>query len=326
MQLVRFVTALFCLFIVNTAMAKNILIIDSYHASYPWTKACRAGLESTLDSSHHFDYFEMDTKRINPTQFAKSAELAWQKIQTTNPDLIISMDDNALKFLGQRISDASIPLVFMGINQNPRLYYRDGKIPNNVAGVLEHPLIKQNMAMIANLLPMQHKRILFMMDDGTTSNSVIRHILAGKTTIMDNGITLNIYQTNNYKDWKKQVKQLKQDPYDALIIGSFANIKDKQQKVEYKTISEWTSQHSPIPIFTVWAHAVGKDNAIGGLGIDGKKHGESAAMLANAILKTGSTANIESTHYGQLIFSKSELARWNLQLPPQLSQRTRFVE
>lgn len=323
----RFIVATLFLLMASSSFAKNILIIDSYHADYPWTNACRQGLQKTLDTSHSYTYFEMNTKRIAKSEFKKQADRAWQTITKMKPDLVITMDDNALKYLGQRISDAGYPLVFMGINQNPRMYFKDGIIPSNVAGVLEHPLIKQNLDVISTLIPMQHKRILFMMDDGTTSNSVIKHVLGGHTNISYNGVKLDIYQTNDLDTWKQQVNKLSTSPYDALIIGSFANIKDQHQhKVEYKTISGWTNKHSPIPIFTVWAHAVGKGNAVGGLGIDGTKHGISAAMLANSILKTGSTEKLKSSDSGQLIFSKSELARWGMTLPPQLSRRSRLVE
>ena len=97
--------------------AKSILVVDSYHAEYSWTNVCRRGLEENLDPGHQVTFYEMDTKRIDPSRFAERAEYIWKQIERSNPDLIVTMDDNALIYLGQRIADEGYPLVFMGVKQ-----------------------------------------------------------------------------------------------------------------------------------------------------------------------------------------------------------------
>jgi ABC-type uncharacterized transport system substrate-binding protein len=70
-------------------------------------------------------------------------------------------------------------------------------------------------------------------------------------------------------------------------------------------------------MFCFWAFSVGSDRAIGGLVLDGRDQGAKAAGLVNAIL-AGAQPNTlapRAALRGEYIFSKHELARWQLTLP-----------
>lgn len=122
---------------------KSILLIDSYHKEYEWCKSYRIGLYQGLkDTEVNFTHFEMDTKRLPSSMYQKKAAFAFETYKRVKPDLVILGDDNALKYVGKMLLNTITPVVFLGINNNPRAYIPMGQ---NITGVLERPLIKRSI-------------------------------------------------------------------------------------------------------------------------------------------------------------------------------------
>ncbi|NQY94644.1 MAG: sugar ABC transporter, partial [Campylobacteraceae bacterium] len=108
------------------AQRENILVIESYHAQYPWDKSYKEGLREILASKYNLIFFEMNTKRIDKKHYEKMANLAWKKYKEVRPSLVILGDDNALKYLGYRFAKTNTKVVYLGINNNPRNYFISG--------------------------------------------------------------------------------------------------------------------------------------------------------------------------------------------------------
>ncbi|MDG3085778.1 ABC transporter substrate binding protein [Vibrio hannami] len=326
-MLILSLVACFSLVVAPILYANNIAIIDSYHQGYAWADSERKGFEEHVDPGSQLTYFEMDTKRIEQSEFLTRANQIWEKIQVIKPDLIVTMDDNALKYFGSRITHTEIGLVFMGVENDPRTYFNDHKIPDNVAGIREKPLVKQSILLISQLAPVRNKRFLLMMDEGTTAKSVSSRLLAGRESITIADIELEIFTTNSYNEWQDKVRAISTSEYDALIIASYASLKDSDKEhIPAFVTTEWTSQHSRVPLFTYWKDAVGKGRAIGGLAISGYEHGANAAQMVNAILNTGELPHIEVQQQGEFILSESELSRWGIELPHFIRSRSTIVE
>ena len=105
-----------------SAAPKTILAIESYHSDNAWDASYLEGLQETFGKDYTLVSFEMDTKRQPKSLYQKQADLAWLKYQELKPDLVILGDDNAMKFLGPKFIMTETPVVFLGINQNPRDY------------------------------------------------------------------------------------------------------------------------------------------------------------------------------------------------------------
>jgi hypothetical protein len=307
--------------------ASKVLIVNSYHSLYTWSAECRQGFDEYVDPHHEVDYFEMDTKRIPSAEFAQKALLAMQKVRSLKPDIVVLMDDSALKLLGEAVSQLGIPVVFMGINNNPRFYFTDGVLPQNVTGVIERPLLERSAASIFRLLTPRTKKILLMMDNGLTSGAIIQTSLYGKRAIFRNDYVVDTYLTNSYSDWKAKVKSVSTEEYDALIISNYASLKDdNNEQVPLDTTSQWTSKHSRVPLFAFWKYSVGRGKAIGGLLMRGYDQGKHAALILNESLATGRTPKVTIPSRGEFIYSQSELDRWGLSLPAKLKKRASIVE
>ncbi len=57
---------------------KTILVIESYHAQYPWDISYKKGLENILGNDYSLVHFEMDTKRLPASQYEERAQLAFE--------------------------------------------------------------------------------------------------------------------------------------------------------------------------------------------------------------------------------------------------------
>lgn len=311
----------------TSLFAATIFVVDSYHPGYGWTAECREGLEYAKDSQHQLIYAEMDTKRISPSLFAARAEAIWQQIQKTAPQLVIAMDDNALKYLGQRVSDAGIPVVFMGVNQNPRQYFEHNQIPQNVTGALERPLLKQNLVILSQLLPVRAKRMLLLMDSGVTSQAILASSLDGRQGLTIESISLDTQLVGTFEEWQAKVNAASVEDYDALLITSYAGLKDSSGRhIPYNMVSEWTSTNSPLPVFTTWRYSVGKGRAIGGLVNSGFTQGVVAARIANKVLESGLIPYFERPANGEYLFSRYELARWQIELSSEIRKESQLLE
>jgi len=318
--------ALCCLFPASL-FAADILIINSYHRSYPWSQACLKAFEKNIGDQHNIHYIEMDTKRIHRREFKKQAKAAWEHYEDIDPDIVVLMDDNALKYLGPDITDDGTPVIFMGVNNDPVNYF-DAGIPKNLSGILERPNLKQSAYLVEQLLPASNRsKLMVMMDAGATSYAIIKTSLAGKSQISFNDHHLRTYLTSSWEEWKRKVRKLPTDGYDALLLGNYATIKDRYgRQIPLDEVAEWTSVNSKIPVMGVWRFSIGTRKALGGLVISGKYQGEQAAELTKITLRNGKTPAIRTPLEGELVFSESELARWQIVLPAALSKDALIID
>lgn len=314
--------------IVSTAFAadKTILVIESYHAGYPWDASYLEGLRETLGKGYTLVNFEMDTKRQPKSLYQQQADLAWTKYQELKPDLVILGDDNALKFLGPKFIGTTTPVVFLGVNQNPRDYVEMGK---NITGVLERPIFAMGIGAIGDIVQPKPDRILVLFDNGTTSQASVVEAFKGKTRNELSGVRVDLQLISNFELWQQTVLQAKEQGYDAIVVGLYHTIVGKDGKnVPAEQVMAWTSENTPVPPFGFWDFSVGKGQTIGGFVLYGKEQGIAAAEMAKQILGGKDPSEIKAVigKKGQFVFSKSELAKYRLTLPADIAGKALLVD
>lgn len=312
---------LFALFS-SYSFATDIVFIHSYHADYPWVKEYRGGFMATIDDHSILEY-EMDTKRQPTGSFEKIAQQALAFIDTEKPKLVVLADDNALKLLGPALVDQKLPLVFLGINANPRHYI---KLNKNISGTLERPLLKRSILMLHDLFP-KMKKLKVLMDSNPTSYAILETSFDDKFHQHISGVKVDISLEKTFNDWKLNTRSLEDSGYDALIIANYAALTDgQQQNVSLDDVSEWTSKNSPVPMFAFWGYSIGKGKAIGGLIISGVQQGVKAAKIVNQYFVTGKLPAITTPVRGSLMFSEHELRRWNIKLKSKIISNSLLIE
>lgn len=311
----------------SSGWAGTVFVVDSYHEAYPWSRVCRQGLLEGFQNDVSPVFFEMDTRRRPASEFAERADKAWEACRALSPDVVVLMDDYAVRYLGARMSGAGFNVVFMGVNDNPRRYFPSNSIPSNVSGVLERALGLRLVRDIGELLPTFPQRILVLMDTSITSEAIIRNSFGGQVHTVVSGIAVDVLLTDSSDDWRRRVQSLADSQYDAVIIGSYASLKDAAgRQVPLDETSRWTAKASPLPVFALWDISVGKGKAIGGLVVDGRKQGRDAAFLVNRVLNDGIVPPIQYGTRARLVFSRHELDRWKLVLPERMEQHADMEE
>lgn len=307
----------------------RVLIINSYHKNFQWVAEHNAALKRGLKDVASLSYFDMDTKRIAQSEFKAVADRAIQKLKTVNPQVVVITDDNALRLLGNRISDMQIPVVYLGINANPRDY---NVLEHQATGVLERPLFKRSIAFIQDILHEDLKKCLVLYDNSTTAHMSLKSVFNNRRNLKFAGTETDIRLIKTLKEWRQAVLSAKGHGYNAIIVGLYQTIFDSEgNHVPDKDIIRWTSANSTLPIFGFWNFSVGKHKALGGLVIAAEPQGWEAAKQVKRILAGEKASDIEPiiAETGRFLFSASELKRWNLSKPVYLtvpSLTIRYVE
>lgn len=310
-----------------TGNAANIVVIESYHHSYQWDQEYYQAIYDTLSHQHKVSYFEMDTKRLPNELHKERAELAWQYIQSQSPQLVILADDNAIQYLHQRLDETQIPVVYLGINANPREYRLNEH--KRFTGVMERPLLKRSLLLIQRLLPQSHhKKILVLFDHGRTADSAAEYISTQRSSMLAD-IEVNIIQLAHLDEWQRQVLSAKEQGYNAIVVALYQTVRDAENRsVEAEQLLQWIAEHTPVPNFGFWGFSVAAEGNIGGYVLDGYQHGKIAATMAAKILAGEQPENIFPVidDLGKYMFSRKGLAKWQLKLPQEIEANTLWVE
>ena len=318
------VSVLFIL-VSNVYAKKDILVIESYHAQYPWDISYKNGLKQVLGEKYNLIFFEMNTKRITAENYQLMANKAWKKYKTIKPELVILGDDNALKYLGHKFSKTKTKVVCLGINNNPRAYNVAGF--KNITGILERPLLKRSIMHLSNILKVQNVLILF--DSGTTANVIKETVFNNKNSVKVRGVNIDLKLVDKYEVWKNEVNNAKHNGYDIIIVGLYHTIKDNDEKhVKDSTVLNWTSQNATIPPFAFWDFAVGKNKTIGGYVLFGEAQGVAAGKMALKLMtkKDDSLILPKTAEMGRFLFSNSQLKKWSLNIEDKINLKIEYVK
>lgn len=304
---------------------KSILVIKSYHPTYQWevdyTRAIRDVLAETAD----LEFIQLDTKHRPLSEYDQRADLAWKAYLEIQPDLVILGDDNALKYLGQRFADTNTPVIYLGINSNPRNYF--AKLPKNITGVLERPLLRRSIVHMREIMGDRLGKVLILFDDGTTSKALLREEFQGGRLRSVGPVNVHIRLIGDLKEWREAIITAPERGYDAIVVGLYHTIKTSNgEHVPEQEIISWSSANTTVPLFGFWKFAVGQDMTIGGLVLDSYAQGKIAATIARSVMDGEPTPAIpRSSGDGHFVFSRAQLAKWRIDLPENIVEKATFL-
>ncbi len=294
----------------DAADQKKVLVIESYHADYDWDVSYMRGIRRALNGTAEVLSFQMNTKRLPREQFQARADEAYAYAEQVRPDLVMLGDDNAVSLLGRRFVKAGMPIVYLGVNGNPRNYGLHNQ--PNVLGVLERPLVQRSIMLLGNLSP-SIREVLVLFDDSTTSHEVAYTMLNGETQFTLYGIACEMVRATFYENWQELVMESASRGYDAILLGTYHTLLDRDGKVvDEEEVIHWANEHSPVPLFGLWDFTIGRGKAAAGFMLRGEDQGYAAGQLVlsffNGTHQTQKPMTIEPT----LVFSRYEIDRWKL--------------
>jgi len=303
----------------SQAMAAKVLLIESYHSEFAWDQSYIRGLSETLQSDIELITFQMDTKRIPPSEYDKMAELAFLKYLEVKPEVVVLGDDNALKYLWPKIYDDPISVVFLGINANPRQVLRNYQGQAQITGVLERPLFVKTLGELKRFIPSEDMKVRVMFDSGVTSEIAREYIQRQYQLIKNNlGVEVEIVSVSTESEWHGYIERAPEEGFSVVIVGLYQTLVDsKGESVPADNIIKWTNQQSTLPVFAFWDFAVAQDKAAGGVVLFGESQGIAAGSLVNKIVsgESAKTIPIQIGNQGKAIYSKGAMEKWGLTPP-----------
>jgi len=212
-----------------TAMAEKCLYISSYHQGYAWSDGVERGIRSVLEGKCEIRQFNMDTKRNKQPEYIKKTGLkAKQLIDSWKPDIVITADDNAAKYVIQaHYKNHEIPFVFCGVNWTADEY---GFPYNNVTGMVEVAPIYPLLEKVKELIPEARKAIYIGADTLTEKKNQARFekALSKQDILLDSALTVTM------DDWLDAYTRAQQ--YDFIIVGSKSGIQDWDKEHVVNTV------------------------------------------------------------------------------------------
>jgi len=259
----------------------QILVLNSYHRTHPWTEAINQALQDTMSAAGfkvdwHFEY--MDSKRFKPTTiFPCLEELYRSKYQGCSFDLIITTDNDALDFILSRRSKLfpDVPIVFCGINGFTADYLYGIK---KITGVVEAADLAGTIELALKLQP-ETQFVAVVCDNtptGKANKNKFRKIarnFAGRVGFIE------LFD----KTISELVVGLKNLP-DKSVVLELSFYRDREGKsFSVKEQAVLFAENSRFPVYNAWDFFLGLGVA-GGVMVSGRSQGENTARLAMRIL------------------------------------------
>jgi len=210
----------------KTYEGKKILVIDSYNEGYEGFELKIKGVRGVLnDTGVELKIIHLDEKNNPEEEFQKRAALnAKSVIESFKPDVIITLDDPALKYvIMPYYKDSKIPVVFSGINWDDSDY---GTPYNNTAGMIEVALIGQLVDYLSEYS--KDNRIGFIDAETLTAHANAEAF----KKYLNITLTKQIH-VKTFEEWKKIFIEI-QDQVDILILannGGIAGWNDEEAKL-----------------------------------------------------------------------------------------------
>ena len=302
---------------------RDILVIQSYHEDMVWTGQCESGIRDALGPGYALHVFYMDTKRLPESRFAERADAAWAEYERLAPALVMLGDDNALRLLGPRFAAMGTPVVYFGINNNPRSYF--DVLPRNVTGVLERLPLFPWLRYLKQLMP-DAWRALVLFDTSPTTDAILAVTFKDQRLVEITGLTAKYAVAADWRQWRETVT--KRHDYDLIVIPTFHALRDADGRhVPVHETIQWTSANSRVPVFALQDYAVEPGGAVGAYVVFGVTQGRLAGELALDILERGAVPKDLQPLMGQegrFYFNKEQLKRFGLVLPEAIRRKTAY--
>jgi hypothetical protein len=240
----------------------------------------------------------MNTKTINKTadQMEDAAAILLQRIRSIQPDILFIMDDDALRHLGAKLLDDSLPVVFGGINLIPtdsdygwasatrRVPLADtlARPGHNLTGVLERIAIGAGFNLLHQIIP-RAKTALFISDRSDLSRQMLR--AADFRDALDQAPLKIIRQvfTDDYEEMQRIVLDY-QDRVDSIVMFLPWTFVDKSgNHVPKEQVVRWLLINSRRPGIA-YLDVLAEGGFLCGVVVDMYQQGFHAGVLAGRIL------------------------------------------
>ncbi len=298
----------------GAATASKCLFVSSYHKGYAWSDGVERGLRSVLEGKCELRQFDMDTKRNKSTEHkVQSALKAKEIIESWKPDIVITADDNAAKYLIQaHYKDSDVPFVFNGVNWTAEEY---GFPYSNVTGMVEVAPIRDMLETAARIAA-PGRQAFYLGANTLTEEKNLRRV---KDAASELGIQLDSRLASTSSEWIDAFKRAQS--YDFVVLGSNSGINDWNKRRIVDSVARYSRR------LTVTSHGWMMPYAMFGMTKVPEEHGEWSGQVALAILEGAKPEEIPiiSNRKCDLWSNEPLLQAAGVQLPKALKHKAKRI-
>ena len=271
--------------------------------------------------------YYMDTKRKNNTAalINKQAAIALRKIRKFQPDVLVTLDDNAFRTVAMELIDTQIEVVFSGMNGQPEDYSKKKKFlqtrqkpGHNVTGVYEKLHIADAVRIQKKIFP-DLKKITMLSDLSPTGKALTKQV---KIELKETKIPVEfeIIIVKNWEEYQTAIKKIDRQKEVGTIYPVALLLKDKKGKTyTAPTIFRWTTKNTKKPAIAL-NYAFTRLGLFGGAAVDFKAMGMEAGEMVADILKGKSAGEIgirEAQRYA-LVFNMDRIKQLGIKIPEEV--------
>ncbi len=288
----------------------QVLVLMSYHYGYSWEDRILEGFEEWggITAGRPVLHVEwMDTKRHRGLeQRARFAAYLTEKYAGQHFDLVMTADDNALEFALQQEMLAGIPIVFGGINGDPRqiIGTRSG-----VTGVAERFDLVRTLRLALALHP-EVKRLVFMTTADESGVGTRQH-LSDALARLGTGVQVEHWVTRRLAEVEGRLAGLGPDAL-LFALGSLP-LEDGGRPFSPEELVAYVHARSNCPVYSDLDATVGR-GALGGYMNSGLENGRLMARMAQHVLAGQRPEEIPIVYETPLalLFDYRELRRFGI--------------
>ncbi len=262
---------------------KKVLVVHSYDPEYEWVSTISRGIKRIFESEKDIllEFYYLDTHHIKSDEGKEEAgKKARDIISQWHPDVVITVDDDAQKYVGRYYAGKDWPeIVFCGVSLSPDTY---GYPADNVTGVIETSTLNYAVSFIdQNIHPVNSVSIIS--DTSSLSKTLIGSVADDIRTIGKKVSSVDTVET--FGEWKKTVKSYENMDTDAVMVFLYDSVKSSVtgEIVTPKAVIEYTYMKSRKPVFGLSSGIVDDGALVGVIG-SGVEQGRQAALIALGLL------------------------------------------
>ena len=316
----------------------RVMVVHSYGSNHicgaPQAIGVVAGLAKQgweEGNNLYLESFYMDTKKTytTPAAIKQRGKLALDAIDTFGPDVVIVLDDNAIReVMLPLVGNPKISLVFSGMNGQPEAYHNKKAFMDsrsapgsNVTGVYEKlHVYKSLMVMSAALGGAQPgEKVIGITDYSPTGNAISKQFdLELKNQALP--YTWELRRVRDFEEYKKVISEINTDPTVKAIYPAALSLKTVDNStITAGKIFQWTTKHSTKPEMAL-NYFFSKIGLFGGAAVDFTAMGQVAGIKAGRILNkepAGSLAIEDAPDYA-IVFNVARAKALGIEVPESL--------
>jgi len=234
-----FYYTLFAVILLSCKHKTKVIYVNSYHKGYPSSDSIEYGLNKTIKNAEMRTFYLDSKKQQNTDSIQRKSSAILETIRTSNPDLVILSDDNAMKFLIDSLMlQKSLPVIFCGVNWSAQKYIINME---RVTGMLEVLPLKEMLSIILKQYP--RAETITILSEYSQSEINNKEIL--DTLFRNTGLTPNYQLAEDYAEWKDFFIQANQSS-DLIYFSTNGAIKNWEDSLAVAFVEE----NIKIPVVT----------------------------------------------------------------------------